>query len=79
MDRHPDAFKRARQAVKRRERNRAAISRLKTLKKKVASASDQERAEALRVFQKTADSLARKGVIHRNKAARLVSRAMKKR
>jgi small subunit ribosomal protein S20 len=72
------AKKRLRQSLERRTRNRAVKSSLKTQIKKVLTAveggdtatSDTE----FRAAAKRLDQAAAKGVIHRNKAARLKSR-----
>lgn len=72
------ARKRARQAIKRREHNVSLRSKLRTAIKrlrKVIEAGNKIEAEV--VFNKTAstiDSIAGKGIIHRNKAARQKSR-----
>lgn len=72
------ARKRARQTVKRRERNFGLRSRFRTAIKdirKAIAAGDKNVAEA--VFRKSVsviDSIAGKGIIHRNKASRHKSR-----
>jgi small subunit ribosomal protein S20 len=70
------AKKRVRQNAKRRERNRAAKSAMKTSIKKAVTALDKPEAtqEALSVIGRTSQ----RGVIHRNKAARLASRLQRK-
>jgi len=72
------ARKRARQAEKRRLRNRAQRSMMRTFIKKVykaIQAGDRQAAEeAYRAAVPVIDRLARKGLIHRNKAARHKSR-----
>jgi small subunit ribosomal protein S20 len=72
------AKKRLRQSLERRTRNRAVKSSLKTQIKKVLSAVEGGDAEAsvkeYRAAAKGLDQAAAKGVIHRNKAARLKSR-----
>jgi small subunit ribosomal protein S20 len=72
------AEKRARQSVKRRDRNRAAVSRLRTAVKKVRTAVDQKDTaaarQALPAALATVDATAHKGVIHKNAAARTKSR-----
>jgi small subunit ribosomal protein S20 len=66
-------IKRIRQNEKRRLRNKAVRSELKTrIKKAIAAASRGEADEALalaRVAQKRLDMAASKGIIHRNQAA----------
>jgi small subunit ribosomal protein S20 len=70
MAQHKSAEKRARQNVRRHVRNKAAISKMKTLIKKVRSAKEKDKAAAaLKLAVKTLDQLAAKGVIHKNKAA----------
>ncbi|MDY0067827.1 MAG: 30S ribosomal protein S20 [Steroidobacteraceae bacterium] len=68
------AEKRARQTVKRRARNMAARSRLRTAIKSVAHAVEAgDKAEAaakLKAAVPVIDSAVTKGLIHRNKAAR---------
>lgn len=65
------AEKRARQNRRQRDRNRQDRSRLRTAIKKVrqAASPDASRA-ALTEAESVLDRLARKGVIHRNTAAR---------
>ena len=78
MATHKSAIKRQRQSLKRRERNRAAKSALKTAVKKVLAAieeKDREKAEAL--FRRTValiNKTASKGIIHKNTASRKISR-----
>ncbi|PZN28080.1 MAG: 30S ribosomal protein S20 [Proteobacteria bacterium] len=68
------AEKRARQTVKRRARNMAARSRLRTAIKSVVKAvttGNKEEAQAkLKAAVPVIDSMVNKGIIHRNKAAR---------
>lgn len=72
------AKKRARQAEQRRRHNQAQRSMLRTQVKKVHSAvesGDKAAAEAaFRSAMPVIDSMAGKGLIHRNKAARHKSR-----
>jgi small subunit ribosomal protein S20 len=72
------ARKRARQAIKRREHNVSLRSKLRTAIKRLRKVIDTgNKTEAEAVFNKTAsaiDSIAGKGIIHRNKAARQKSR-----
>jgi small subunit ribosomal protein S20 len=78
MAQHKSAEKRARQSVRRHARNKANLSKIKTLIKKVRSAKDKEQAAAaLKVAMKTLDQLAAKGVIHRNTASNQKSRLTK--
>lgn len=76
--RKKSAQKKHRQSLKRRERNRFVLSTLKTKMKCYAEALESEDAEKsgalLRELVSLADKAAGKGVIHRNKASRYVSR-----
>jgi len=70
MAQHKSAQKRSRQNIKRHTRNKAALSRVKTLVRNVRNAKEKEKAAAaLKIAVKTLDQLAAKGVIHKNKAA----------
>ena len=70
MAQHKSAEKRTRQNAKRHIRNKAVMSRMKTLIKNVRSAKEKDKAAAaLKVAVKALDQLASKGVIHKNKAA----------
>ncbi|HWP83320.1 MAG TPA: 30S ribosomal protein S20 [Bacteroidota bacterium] len=70
MPQHKSAVKRVRQSKRRHERNKARISRMKRLIKKVRSITEKEKAQsALKIAVKYLDQLAAKGIIHRNKAA----------
>jgi small subunit ribosomal protein S20 len=68
------AEKRAKQAVKRREHNVAARSRLRTSIKKVLAAiiagSKDDATAAFKAAQPVIDTMVTKGIIHGNKAAR---------
>jgi len=79
---HKSAIKRAKQNEKRRMRNRAQRSRMKTAIKKVeeaiAGSSSEEALARLKEAISIIDRTASKGVIHKNKAARLVSRLTRK-
>lgn len=76
------AAKRYRQSEKRRIRNKSVRSEVRTSAKKVldaVGANDQGAAtEALRTFSSLVDSAARKGVYHKNTAARKKSRMAQK-
>ena len=70
MAQHKSAEKRARQNVGRHARNKANVSKMKSLIKKVRSAKEKDKgAAALKIVVKTLDQLAAKGLIHKNKAA----------
>ena len=72
------AEKRAREAVARRARNVAQRSKVRSAVRKVVEAirtgTQAEAAAALKAASPVIDSMARKGIIHRNKAARHKSR-----
>jgi small subunit ribosomal protein S20 len=70
MPQHKSAVKRVRQNARRQARNKADLSRIKTLVKNVRSATEKKNAEvALKTAVQFLDRLAAKGVIHRNKAS----------
>ena len=72
------AIKRARQADKHAEHNKAQRSRLKTSIKRTMTATDAETAEAS--FRETSallDRFANRNLVHRNKAARKKSQLAK--
>jgi len=74
----PQARKRARQAIKRRLNNLSQKSEMRTALKKVLKAiADKDLPEAQVSFKaatKEIDTLAGRGIIHPNKAARLKTR-----
>lgn len=78
MAHHKSALKRIRQSAKAHERNRSDKSRMKTFSKKVLSAvaagdpavAQEQLREAMSVIAVSA----RKGTIHKNQAARRISR-----
>ncbi len=71
MAHHKSAQKRIRQTLKRTQRNKAALSKIKTLIKKVYNTKDKELAEKyLKEAISTLDKQAEKGRIHKNNAAR---------
>lgn len=70
MAQHKSALKRARAAVRRKKRNTARESRMKTLIRRVRQAKEKPGAEkALMEASAYLDRLAQKKVIHPNKAA----------
>ena len=79
MPNNAAAQKRMRQEQKRRLHNRSVKSLVKTqiTKAREAFASDADAEEAVRVAVSELDRAAKKGVIHRNNAARRKSRLMK--
>lgn len=78
MANHKSAEKAHRQSLTRAVRNKARLSRVKTFVKKVDEAIDtksQTAADtALRVAEKELMRGAQKGIIHKNAAARKISR-----
>ncbi|MBI5191953.1 MAG: 30S ribosomal protein S20 [Nitrospirae bacterium] len=78
MATHKSAIKRARQSEKRKLRNKAAMSTMKTLIKKVQTAIEGKNTQDAGVNLKEAtsyiDKIADKGIIHKNRASRIVSR-----
>ena len=81
MAHHKDAIKRIKQNEKRRMRNRHHRSRMRNQIKKLRGAVDAGDAETAQAELRTAVSvihrLVSKGVIHRNQAARRISRLTK--
>lgn len=68
--RHKSAQKRARQSVKRSERNKFYKTRLKSVIKKVFSTKDKTTGEKeLKTAVSLLDKAASKGIIHKNTAA----------
>ncbi len=82
MATHKSAEKRIRQTEKRQARNAAAKSHVKTRIKRVLSAVEEKSVdtskEELLTAIKVIDKAASKGVLHKNNAARKVSRLTKK-
>jgi small subunit ribosomal protein S20 len=80
---HTSTLKRQRQSKTRRARNQAILSRLKTLIKKTRKALEAKDHQAIQDAVATTVSAlnraASKGVIHRNKASRTISRLSRKR
>ncbi len=81
MANHPQAEKRARQNDKCRDRNRLHKTAMRTAIKKVRKAiEDGDKGEATRLLNLAVTKIQRtasRGAIHRNKAARTVSRLMR--
>lgn len=78
MAQHKSAVKRIRQNERRRVRNKANLSKMKTLIKKVETSKVKEQAlTAYKAAVKFLDQLASKGLIHKNKAANQKSRLTK--
>ncbi|MCB9946956.1 MAG: 30S ribosomal protein S20 [Rhodospirillaceae bacterium] len=82
MAHHPSAKKRMRQTVRRTAVNRARVSRIRTFVKRVETAlatGDKQAAEvALRAAQPEIQRGVTRGVLHRNTAARKISRLSKR-
>jgi small subunit ribosomal protein S20 len=70
-------IKRNRQNEKRRVRNKAVRSELRT-RVKAAEAGGESPEESLQIAMKTIDKAAAKGVIHKNEASRRKSRLQKR-
>ena len=81
MANHKSALKRARQTVKRTERNRFYKTRIKNITRAINEAvetGDQEKAtEALKLANKNFHKYVSKGILKKNTAARKVSRLTK--
>ncbi len=78
MPHHKSAKKRLRQSLKRRLHNRYYAKSTRTAIKKLRKLHDKE--EALAMYPQVAsmiDKLAKRHIIHKNKAARLKSELMK--
>ena len=78
MNKHPSAQKRHRQSLKRHDRNQAVRSRVRTFVKRVReSIETRDLSEATVRLQSAAraiDKAVTKGILHRNTAARKISR-----
>lgn len=78
MPHYKSAFKRLRQQEKRRLYNKSNRSKMKTFIKKVRSAKSKEEAlQNLNAAYSVIDKLAKKGIIHKNNAARKKARLAK--
>jgi len=74
VGRHASSIKRARQTEKRRARNKSHMSKMRTAVKEVRIEGTEESLKAaIPIIMKTAQ----KGVVHRSKADRIVSRLQK--
>jgi len=78
MPKHKSAKKRVKTNAKRQMRNRAAKSTLKSTLKTLKETVAEKPEEALRDIHSVLDKAANRRIIHRNKAARLKSRAARK-
>ncbi|MEM9236472.1 MAG: 30S ribosomal protein S20 [Verrucomicrobiota bacterium] len=81
MANHKSALKRVRQTKVRTERNRQRKATIKSLRKETLGAAEagdsKTAAEKLSKFSSAVDKAAKKGLIHRKKAANLKSKAAK--
>ncbi len=78
MAKSKSVAKRTRQSEKRRVRNRADRSRIKTLTRKLRSSEDQEESQVLlKQVVSAYDKAARRGIVHPRTAARKKSALMK--
>jgi small subunit ribosomal protein S20 len=78
MANNQSAKKRIRTSEKRRQRNKASISKVKTLVKNVLTSTDKESAEVkLKEAVSFLDKTANKGRIHKNNIARKKSKLTK--
>jgi len=78
MPTHKSAKKRVKTNLKRQGRNRAAKSALKSKLKTLSEMKPDQRDDQVRRTQSVLDQAAAHGLIHKNKAARLKSRASRK-
>ena len=76
MANHPSAEKRNRQRIRRRERNQAQVSRVRTYIKRAeaAIASGEGQTDGLKEAVRLLDKAAQKGVVKRKTASRKISR-----
>jgi len=74
MPQHKSCFKRIKQDVKRTARNRAARANLRTALRKFRELEAGKRPAEFSAFQSMLDRAAAKGIISKNRAARLKSR-----
>ncbi len=72
------AEKRIRTSAKKRARNKARVSRLRSAIKKYGATDSKKKAEALPATHSAIDRALSRGVIHRKAAARYKSRLAKK-
>lgn len=78
MANHKATKKSARQAAKRRERNRYYGKTTRNAIRDIRTTEPAKAAEQLSAVESMIDKLARRGVIHRNKAANLKSKLAKR-
>jgi len=77
-NRHQSAIKAARQSLKRQERNRSILRRVKTFMKRVHSSVQEKNSDTAKSSLQEATSelhkAVTKGTLHRNTASRWISR-----
>jgi small subunit ribosomal protein S20 len=77
-NRHQSAIKAARQSLKRQERNRSILRRVKTFMKRVHSSVEEKNGDTAKSSLQEATSelhkAVTKGTLHRNTASRWISR-----
>lgn len=78
MANHTATKKHARQAIKRRDRNKYYGKTTRNAIRDIRSAENKDAAEKLASVESMIDKLAKRGIIHRNKAANLKSKLAKK-
>ncbi len=78
MAHHKSAVKRIKTSERSRIRNKSKKTTLRTAQKAVLTSSGETTVSAANKLASLADRAARKGIIHRNKAARIKSAAQKK-
>ncbi len=78
MPQHKSAVKRVRQNERRKIRNRATRSKMRTMMKKLHATEDAQQAvEQLSTVKSYLDKMASRNIIHKNKAAHLKSQLEK--
>lgn len=78
MPQHKSAVKRVRQNERRKIRNRASRSKMRTMMKKLRSTEDAQQAnELLSQVKSYLDKMSSRNIIHKNKAAHLKSQLEK--
>ena len=78
MPQHKSAIKRVRQNERRKIRNRASRSKMRTLMKKLRATEDAQQAtEMLSEVKSYLDRMASRNIIHKNKAAHYKSQLEK--
>jgi small subunit ribosomal protein S20 len=81
MANHPSALKRMRQSEKKRLRNMAYRSRIRTAVKKFLRAAGEQSADATQLLRLASSLLQKgvsKGIVHQNTASRTISRLSKR-